>query len=386
MNNFQLHNPVRLLFGKGQISHLSKLLPAGANIMITYGGGSIKKNGIYDAVKAQMEGHNYTEFGGIEANPHYETLMKAVKRIQEEKIDFLLAVGGGSVLDGTKFIAAAAEYSGEDPWDILSKGEHIHTAMPFGAVLTLAATGSEMNGNFVVTRAETREKLPGGSELVFPQFSILDPEYTFSLPHRQVANGIIDSYVHTMEQYLTYPNGADLQDSLAEGILKNLIKEGPVAMEQDKPDYQNREKLMWAATLALNGLLSCGVISDWSTHMIGHELTALHGLDHAVTLAIVLPGVLDYTKTKRREKLLQYGENVWNITEGSAEERADETIRKTEGFFNSLGVKTRLSDYDISEETIKTIVERFHQRGMEYIGAAGDVKADDVEAILKSRL
>ncbi len=386
MNNFQLYNPVRLAFGKGQISNMGKMLPKGARILITYGGGSIKRNGVYDAVVEQLKGFEYFEFGGIEPNPHFETLMKAVELIKKEKLEFILAVGGGSVIDGSKFVALAAHFEGNDPWDILSKSAPIKSAVPLGAVLTLAATGSEMNGNFVVTKAETREKLARGSELVYPVFSILDPEYTYTLPKRQVANGIIDSYVHTMEQYLTYKNGADLQDSLAEGILRSLIAEGPKAMQADEPAYENREKLMWAATLALNGLLSCGTIGDWATHMIGHELTALHGLDHAVTLAIVMPGVLDFTMKKRKEKLLQCASTVWNITDGDDESRCKQAIQKTEEFFNALGVKTRLGDYGIMEDTIDEILKRFRSRGFEFIGGAGDIRAEDVEEILKSRL
>ena len=386
MQNFNYYNPVRILFGKGKVEELKNHIPQDANILLTYGGGSIKRNGIYEAVVESLKGHRFLEFGGIEANPKYETLMQAVKIVKEQNIDFILAVGGGSVLDGTKFIAAAALFEGDDPWDILAKAAPIKAAVPFGAVLTLAATGSEMNGNFVVSKSATQEKLAAGSEKVYPKFSVLDPEYTFSLPQRQVANGIIDSYVHTMEQYLTYPMGTEVQDALAEGILRILIQEGPKAIESEKPCYENRSTLMWAATNALNGLLSCGVVSDWSSHQIGHELTALHGLDHAVSLAVVLPGVLEFTKGMRSEKLLQYAQNVWNITEGDDAEKCNEAIRKTELFFQQLGVKTRLGDYGIMEDTIDLIVKRFTDRGYPGIGYSGDIKVHDVATILKSRI
>jgi NADP-dependent alcohol dehydrogenase len=386
MNNFNFYNPVKILFGKGKIAEVSKNIPADAKILMTYGGGSIHKNGVYEQVKAALKGFNVVEFGGIEPNPHYETLMKAVEVVKAEKIDFLLAVGGGSVLDGTKFIAAAALYEGESAWDIAAKQLSVSKALPLGAVLTLAATGSEMNSGGVITREATQEKFAFGSPVLFPKFSVLDPQITFSLPQRQVANGIVDAFVHVIEQYLTYPVNSPVQDRFAEGILLTLIEEGPKASTAETPDYETRANLMWAATMALNGLLSTGVKSDWSTHMIGHELTALHGIDHAVTLAIVLPGVMRLMKDKRREKLLQYASRVWNITEGSDEQKIETAIQQTESFFRQVGISTLLNEHQVGQDTIDRIVERFKERKMRAVGAQQDVSIADVGAMLKTRL
>jgi len=386
MNNFNFHNPVKILFGKGKIAELSKNLPKDARILMTYGGGSIFKNGVYEQVTAALKGFTVVEFGGIEPNPHYETLIKAVEVVKSEKIDFLLAVGGGSVLDGTKFIAAAALYEGELAWDIAARSIPVTKALPLGAVLTLAATGSEMNSGGVVTREATQEKFAFGSPVLFPKFSILDPQITFSLPQRQVANGIVDAYVHVIEQYLTYPVNSQVQDRFAEGILLTLIEEGIKASASETPDYENRANLMWAATMALNGIIGVGVKHDWATHMIGHELTALHGIDHAVTLAIVLPGLMRLMKDKRREKLHQYASRVWNITEGNDEERIEAAIRQTEAFFRQVGIKTLLSEHQVGQDTIDRIVERFTQRKMRAVGAQQDVSIADVGEILKMRL
>jgi NADP-dependent alcohol dehydrogenase len=386
MNNFNFYNPVRILFGRGKIAELSRNIPENARILLTFGGGSIHKNGVYDQVMAALKSFTVVEFGGIEPNPRYETLMKAVEVVKVEKIDFLLAVGGGSVLDGTKFIAAAALYEGESAWDIAAKQISVKKALPLGAVLTLAATGSEMNSGGVITREATQEKIAFGSPVLFPKFSVLDPLITFSLPKRQVANGIVDAYVHVIEQYLTYPMNTPVQDRFAEGILLTLIEEGPIAVASDIPDYENRANLMWAATMALNGLLAAGVKSDWSTHTIGHELTAFHGIDHAVTLAIVLPGVMRLMKDKRCEKLLQYASRVWNISEGNDEQRIELAIQQTESFFQQVGIATRLGDHMVGQDTIDRIVDRFTQRRMRAVGSQQDVSIADVAEVLKSRL
>ncbi|MEH2197441.1 iron-containing alcohol dehydrogenase [Nostoc sp.] len=380
MKNFVFYNPVKILFGKGQIANIAAEIPADAKILITYGGGSIKTNGVYDQVKSALSGRNVFEFGGIEPNPHLETLLKAVEIVRNEGIDFLLAVGGGSVLDGTKFIAAAVPFVG-DPWDILAKNAPVKAAVPFGTVLTLPATGSEMNTNSVVTKWETQEKLPFSSPLVFPRFSVLDPESTFSLPIRQISNGIVDAYTHVMEQYLTYPVNAPLQDQMAESILKTLIEEGPKTLANPQ-DYDARANVMWSATLALNGLIGVGVPQDWATHMIGHELTALHGLDHAQTLAIVLPSTLTIKRDRKWQKLLQYAQRVWGIVDGSEEERVTEAIAKTRHFFESVGVRTRLSDYGVGLDTIPVIIERFEKRGTVALGEYKDVNSQVVEQIL----
>jgi len=384
MKNFNYYNPVKILFGKGKIEEIGKYIPEEVKVMVTYGGGSIKQNGVYNQVMEALKGRSVVEFGGIEPNPHYETLMEAVAVAKQERVGFLLAVGGGSVIDGTKFIAAATCFAGEDPWDIVAKGALVQAALPLATVLTLPATGSEMNKGAVITRAETREKLSFMSPLVFPKFSVLDPMVTFSLPKKQIANGLVDTFVHVMEQYYTTCGNSEISDHFSEGILKTLIELGPKLMAE-QPDYQDRANFMWAATMGLNGLIACGMTEDWSTHHIGHELTALHGVDHGATLAVVLPGVMQATKVKRREKLLQYGKRVWGI-DPHRPEAAEEAIARTEQFFNVLGVKTRLSDYGIAMETIDSIELRFRQRGLFALGGMDDVNVDNVRAILMSRL
>ncbi|MBO9542216.1 iron-containing alcohol dehydrogenase [bacterium] len=381
MENFSFQNPVRIHFGKGQIARLAEEIPAGTKVLLTYGGGSIKANGVYDQVKQALAGREVLEFGGIEPNPRFETLMPAVELVRKEGVEFLLAVGGGSVLDGTKFIAAAVNFEG-DPWDILAKGARVKSAIPLGAVLTLPATGSEMNGNSVVTKWETRDKLAFSSKHVYPRFSILDPETTFSLPPRQVANGIVDAFVHTTEQYLTYPADAPLQDRMAEAILSTLVEVGPETLA-NPTDYQARASFMWSATMALNGIIGVGVPQDWATHSIGHELTALHGLDHGQTLAVVLPAIMEVKRQEKAQKLLQYGERVWGIREGDDEKRMVEAIAKTRAFFESLGVPTRLEAYGVSAETIPTIVDRMERRGDVNLGEREDIGVPAIRQILE---
>jgi NADP-dependent alcohol dehydrogenase len=312
--------------------------------------------------------------------------MEAVAIVKAEKVDYLLSVGGGSVLDGTKFIAAAALYEGEDPWNILAKRREVivKKALPIGAVLTLPATGSEMNGNSVVTRIKTKEKLAFDSPAVLPQFSILDPEVIFSLPDRQVANGVVDAFVHVIEQYLTFPVNSPIQDRFAESILLTLIEEGPKVLA-NRNDYDAAANVMWSATLALNGLIGVGVPQDWATHMIGHELTAYHGIDHARTLAIVLPGIMHLRRKEKQDKILQYGARIWNITSGTIDKRIDLAINKTSAFFESVGIKTTLPDYEVPEVTIKRITERFEGRGNK-IGEKGDIGPKEIKLILEDRL
>lgn len=384
MNNFEYQNPVKIIFGKGEIQKVGENIPAGSKILLTYGGGSIFKNGVYDQVRSSIKGFEVVEFGGIEPNPHYETLMKAVEVVKKEKITFLLSVGGGSVLDGTKFIAAAACFMKEDPWQILSRRARVEDAIPIGAVLTLPATGSEMNGGAVITRVETTEKMSFESPKTLPKFSILDPEVIISLPDNQVANGIVDAFVHVIEQYLTYPVNSPIQDRFAESILITLIEEGPKVLA-NRADYNAAANFMWSATMALNGLIGAGVPHDWSTHMIGHELTAYHGIDHARTLAIVLPGVMNIKRELKKEKILQLGERVWGIKEGSADERIDKTIQKTIEFFESVGIPTKLPDYGVPAETIDTICTRFQKRGYK-IGEKRDMGPEAIRQVLESRL
>jgi NADP-dependent alcohol dehydrogenase len=366
MQNFTFHNPTRILFGKGRIADISREIPAGARVLITYGGGSVVKNGTLAEVKSALKDFTLFEFAGIEPNPTYETLMQAVELARKEKIDFLLAVGGGSVIDGTKFIAAAIPFSGE-PWDILAKHAAVTSAIPFGAVLTLPATGSEMNNGAVVTRRSSNDKLVFLSPLVFPLFSVLDPSKTFTLPQRQVANGVVDAFVHVIEQYLTYPADAKVQDRFAEGLLLTLIEEGPKALHEPE-NYEVRANLMWTATLALNGLIGAGVPQDWATHMLGHELTVLHGLDHAQTLAVILPAMLQIRSAEKREKLLQYAERVWGLDTGTEEERIGLAIERTRQFFESLQVPTRLSGYGIKPDAIPELVAQLQRHGLVALG------------------
>ena len=384
MYNFEYKNPVKIIFGKGTIAKVANEIPKNVKILLTYGGGSIKQNGVYDQVKNALKDAEILEFGGIEVNPHYETCMKAVEIVKTENIGFLLSVGGGSVLDATKFIAAAALYEHGDPWDILARRGPVKNAIPLGAVLTLPATGSEMNGNSVITRVSTLEKLAFSSLKVMPQFSILDPECVFTLPDKQVANGIVDAFVHVMEQYLTFDINAPLQDRFAESILTTLIEEGPKVLANRK-DYDAAANFMWSATMALNGLIGVGVPQDWATHGIGHELTAFHGIDHARTLAIVLPGVMKIKRNEKKDKILQYGKRIWGITEGTDDEKIDAAIAKTAGFFESLGLPTTLPDYGVSEESVARIVARFEKRRYK-LGEKADIGYPEIEQILMDRM
>lgn len=382
MNNFELYNPVKMIFGKDQLSKLSNEIPNQAKVLLTYGGGSIKKNGIYNKVIAKLKNFKIIEFGGIEANPQYETLLKAVALAKKENIDFILAVGGGSVIDATKFIAAAIPFKEADSWDILAKGAAVKEAIPFGVVLTLPATGSEMNSGAVITKAATKEKMVFGSPLVFPKFSFNDPTVIASLPKRQLQNGVVDAFVHVMEQYLTYNAHAYLQDRIAEGVLQTLIEIGADVIE-NPTDYKLASNFMWSCTMALNGLLSKGVPTDWATHMIGHELTALYGVDHAQSLAIIAPNLYRIMKADKYEKLVQYGKRVWQLS-GDDNAIAEEAISKTSNFFTSLGVKTKLSDYTSSyDETATIICKRFEERGWLGLGEQKHVTLEKVKEIVE---
>ncbi len=381
MNNFEYWNPTRIVFGAGTIAELKDLVPADAKILLLYGGGSIFKNGVYDQVQKALGGRQILEFGGIEPNPTYETLMKAVEIVRKEKVDFLLSVGGGSVLDGTKFVAAAVPYEGEDPWDILANDAKIKTAIPFGSVLTLPATGSEMNSGGVISRKSSQEKRDFGSPLTFPRFSILDPTSTYSLPARQVRNGIVDTFVHVVEQYMTYPLETPLQDRQAEAILLTLVENAENILAEPK-QYDAMATFMWSATQALNGLIGCGVVQDWATHIIGHEITAFYGLDHAETLAIIYPALLRYKSDIKREKLLQYGERIFGISEGSPAERVEAAIAATEQFFHKIGMPTTLADYKIEAElAAERIAERMAARDNK-IGEHADILPQDVRQIV----
>ena len=385
MLNFDFYNPTQVLFGKGQLATLEKLIPAGARVLVVYGGGSIRGNGVYDEVMAALAGHHVSEFAGVEPNPSYETLMGAIAQVKAEKIDFLLAVGGGSVIDSTKFIAAGALLD-EDPWTILEKhGVNVTRAMPFGAVLTLPATGSEMNAAAVVTRKSTQEKFAFMNRHVFPKFAILDPSKTMTLPARQVGNGVVDAFAHVMEQYMTYPVNAKVQDRFAEGLLLTLIEEGPKALASPD-DYDVRANIMWCATLALNGLIGAGVPQDWATHMIGHELTALYHLDHAQTLAVIMPSMLRARKEGKRAKLLQFAERVWGVTDGDDDSRIEAAISKMEAFFNQMGVKTRLGDYQLGAKDIDAVLAVLEKHRMVKLGEQRDVNLAVSRKVLEMSL
>lgn len=386
MENFVLYNPVRILFGKGQTANIDGQLPKDARVLVTYGSGSILRNGVLNEVRTALGTRHVVLFGGIEPNPHYETLIKALPVIEREGINFLLAVGGGSVIDGTKFIAAAACFPGEDKWDLIRhREEHpVQAALPLGTVLTISATGSEMNSAAVVSKAETQEKFGLHSDLLFPQFSVVDPAHTLSLPMRQVANGVVDAFVHVVEQYLTFPVGAMVQDEFAEGLLRTLVDIGPRIMA-DPSDVDLRANLAMAAMLALNGLIGCGVPSDWATHRIGHEITALFGLDHALTLAIVLPHLLRDQQVYKRGKLVQCGERVFGITAGSPEERANATIARIEQFLQQMMGAIRLRDYGITLDDASEIWRRFEVRNW-HQGERGNIDGKAVQRILTAAL
>lgn len=384
MKNFEFKNPTKIIFGKNQIEKIEDEIPKDAKILMLYGGGSIKKNGIYEQVKKALNKYDVTEFGGIEANPKYHTLLKALKIIKEKDIDFLLAVGGGSVIDGTKFLSAAALYKGDDSWDIPKNALRTTEALPFGTVLTLPATGSEMNSSAVVSNEATKEKFGMGGSGLFPQFSVLNPEVVQSIPERQIANGIADAFTHVLEQYLTYPAGGHLQDRFAEGILQTLIETAPKIMNNPS-DYEAASNFMWCCTLALNGLIQKGVPTDWATHMIGHELTAAFEIDHARTLAIIGPHLYMQQFENKKAKLVQYGKRVWNINEGNEEDIAKKAIEKTVEFFHSLGIKTKLSEYtDNYKATAANIRQRFEERGLDQIGERKEIRPVDVEKIVEA--
>jgi NADP-dependent alcohol dehydrogenase len=382
MQNFDYYNPTHIVFGKDRLTELDGLVPKGSRVLVLYGGGSVKKFGTLEKVIRALPGREIVEFGGIEPNPRFSTLMKAVEVVKAQNIEFLLAVGGGSVMDGTKFVSLAANYDG-DAREILKAGFDsvlVKKAHPIGTVVTLPATGSEMNSGGVISH--DGGKIVVGSPLVFPKFSILDPTLTFTLPAKQVANGVIDTFIHTVEQYVTFPVDGRFQDRTAEGILRTLLEIGPKTLE-NPTDYDARANLVWCATNALNGLICAGVPQDWTTHMIGHELTAMFGIDHGHTLAILQPSVWTVRKGPKREKLLQYAERVWDITEGDEEERIDLAIEKTRDFFELLGVSTRLRSYGVTDEKIDDIVNALGEHGLTALSETGEVTLEVSRKILE---
>lgn len=388
MLNFDFYNPTHIVFGKDRLDELDALVPKDAKVLITYGGGSAVRSGLIDRIVKALGNRKVEQFGGIEPNPSLETCERAVAFIKEHGVDFVLAVGGGSVVDATKLIVMGATYDGP-VIEVMKAGvpavpvEMVPNPLPFGTVMTLPATGSEMNNGAVITYGDG--KYPVFSSLVFPKFSMLDPTLTFTLPEKQVKNGVIDTFVHTTEQYLTYPVEGRIQDRFSEGILKTMIEIGKETVENPE-NYDIRANHVWASTLALNGLIGAGVPQDWATHLIGHELTTAYHLDHGITLAIVLPALLEVKKADKLEKLAQYATRVWHITEGTNEEKADKAIAKTREFFESLGVSTHLKDYGLGEEAVDKIVKQLEDHGMTRLGEKGDVTPEVAREILTRAL
>ncbi len=386
MNNFDFYNPTHIVFGKDRLGELDNLIPKDAKVLILYGGGSVIKFGTLDKVKANLADRKVVEFGGIEPNPKYETLIKAVGIVKNENIDFLLSVGGGSVADGTKFINLAANYDGDNPVELLTNKRaqaSVSKGLPIGTVMTLPATGSEMNSGGVISYNHGKHVV--FNPLLFPKFSILDPTLTYTLPTSQIANGIVDTFIHVVEQYVTYPVDARFQDRTAEGILLTLIEIGKQTIDNPH-DYDARANLVWCATMALNGLIGVGVPHDWTTHMIGHELTAMFGIDHGKTLAILQPSIWQIRKDKKKEKLLQYAERVWNITEGDEDSRIDSAIYKTREFFETLGVKTHLAEYGVDSDGIDNIVDALKNHGLTTLSETGDLNLEISREILTNAL
>ncbi len=371
MNNFEFYNPTKLLFGENQIQQLANLIPASEKVMILYGGDFVlSKNGIMEQVRKALHKHDIVEFGGIVANPDYDSCVAATEKIHKEKVTFLLAVGGGSVLDATKFTAlmAAKENNITDAWqELLEEGKYhlCKTAMPLASIMTLPATGSEMNANFVISRRSIQKKRDGNLSLIYPQFSILDPTLTYTLPKKQVANGIVDAFIHVIEQYLTRNEQAKVQDEWSEGLLRVLIEEGARVFEGDNlTNYNCRANIMYAATMALNGFIATGVLQDWSTHMLGHELTASSGLDHGVTLSILLPANLKVNFEHKKEKLAQLASRVFKIEKPTQEEQAKAAITALEDFFRSLQMPCSFKEANIDASHVAKCVQSLEENGL----------------------
>ena len=382
MNNFTFQNPTKIIFGKGAIASLATEIPQNKRVLITFGGGSVKSNGVYQQVCNALNNHTFFEFWGIEPNPTVETLRKAIELGKVKNCDFILAVGGGSVIDGSKLIASAINYQG-DAWEIVMKrGYSSETILPLASVLTLPATGSEMNAGAVINNSSKREKFAFYSR--YPLFSILDPQVTYSLPDYQIANGLADTFVHVTEQYLTTPDQSPLMDRWAEGILQTILDIAPKILK-DKTEYDSMATFMLSATMALNGFISMGVSEDWSTHMIGHEITALTGLTHGHTLAIVLPGTMQIMRHRKGDKIAQLGRRVFGITAQERETAIDKTIEATDNFFISIGLPTKLSENGIRTEVAEEIVERIKIRDSRF-GENRDMDYTTVKDILNIRL
>lgn len=377
--NFSYLNKTQIQFGQGQIESIKTLIPGDKKVLVIYGFGSIKKNGIYAQVASVLAEFEWLEFSGVEANPTFETMNKAVVIARQHNVDYILAVGGGSVIDGAKYVAAACCYEG-DGWDILEGKHTITKALPLAVVLTLPATGSESNAHSVITKAETQDKLAFSNPQVQPAFAVMDPDVMKTLPERQLANGIVDAWVHVCEQYLTYPTGALVQEGYAEALLKSLKH---LADNFGNQDDMWRSNLMWSANQALNGLIGLGVAQDWSTHMIGHELTALYGVDHARSLAIVHPSLLRNQFSTKKAKLEQMGRNVFGLSD--SDNLAKLTIQHIESFYQSLNVETHLAVNDEEKSSaVGKIVNQLALHGMTQLGEHQAITLEESRAILKA--
>ena len=384
---FTYSNPTVIHFGQGMIASITKAIDPAKKVLVIYGGGSIKQNGVYDQIVAALSGRTWFEFAGVEPNPTVETLDQAVALIRKEGLDYILAVGGGSVIDGSKYVAAAACYDG-DGWDILVGKHRVKQALPLGAVLTLPATGSESNNGAVITRKATKEKLVFSSSAVFPRFAVLDPDVIKSLPERQVANGLADAFVHVCEQYLTFPAQAWVQDGYAETLLRNLVNLARQFPQRDNDSW--RANFMWTANQALNGLIGAGVPQDWATHMIGHELTAAYGIDHARTLTIIQPAVLRERIEDKKVKLAQMGRAVFGLAPDV--NLAQRTIAEIENLYRSLGLPVRLSEAGVGDasapDRVATNIEKHGvmKPGLLKLGEKGEITPDVVRRIVAAAI
>ena len=375
MQNFTYYIPTKIHFGKDKVFEIVNEIPAKSKIMLTYGSGSIKKNGIYEQVKQILNTYEVVEFGGIMENPTSEYLQKAIEFARNEQVDYMLAIGGGSVIDATKFISAGYFYDG-DAWDFVTKKIPITKTIPFGTVLTLPATSSEMNFISVISNTATQEKYSFRDDALFPKFSVIDPEYTFSLSKKQLGYAICDSFLHVMEQYMNTANTALLQNYMSESLLTILLEEGTKAMQFETPDYNNRANLAWAQSWCLNGMIQAGVPTDLATHKVGHELTALYNITHAPSLGVTYPSVLRMIKTLRKPKMLRFAKAIMHVNASTEDETMNVAIEKTIQFFNAMGISHRLCDYNIPLNAYNVVCDRFIQRGLNVIGNMQDINVN----------
>jgi NADP-dependent alcohol dehydrogenase len=381
MLKFRLCNPTEILFGSGQVREIGQLIHPGSCVLVLYGGGSIKRNGAYDQTMSALAHCRVVEFGGIEANPVYETICRAADLCRAEGVEFILAVGGGSVVDAGKFLATIVPLEGVDGWDALVAGRKPERTLPVGAILTLPATGSESNPVSVISHRGKGLKLPFANEAARPRFAVLDPDFMATLDKRQLQNGVVDAFTHVIEQYLTIPADTPVQFAFSEALLKILIESGPGLVETN--DEKSRETVLWAANQALNGLIGAGVPQDWSTHMIGHAITAISGVDHARSLTLVMPALMRYKRAAKSEMLLRYARNVWSIADADPVRATEAAIARTEDFFRSMGCPVRFSDIAPLTVSPDDVVTHLEAAGQTALGERGDIKPEDVRAILK---